>query len=397
MCNFHQAVALRAATDPETGIFNAGHRAVIRVALSRYWAERYVEGGDKVNGYNPYPLATREQQDAFERSGLKRPLQDVEADEISGIAILRAKLAEIEKTQNLSVKGLKLPPVTAREPFLDMAIDTMYVGDPRGIFRLIDTAPRPDLVPLHRAVQDLHHDPEARMVLENLVKGKICTLYIQAPQQVNQKLVEFYERLPQNMRDAGAAISRFGGNIILGGFSGLLGHSVHYASVLGAGIAAGAASTATNIGLSAIFLGASYSGWHQLFGGKYQNAKQQGIAFGVQAGLALGVMMAAQGILGHEHSGDEHMHSAKAVWFESLPEEIRSNYIQTQTAQYNRLPDDLQDRLNAEAAKFGISPAIYMLTCDGTDPLSIEANAYLAELNRVDAQIVVRASLAPGI
>jgi hypothetical protein len=199
------------------------------------------------------------------------------------------------------------------------------------------------------------------------------------------------------MRNAASTVSKFGGNIVLGGFSGLVGHSVHYASVLGAGIAAGAASTATNFGLSALFLGASYGGWHQLFGGKYQSGKQQGIAFGVQAGLALGVMVAAQGIMGHDHGGHDHMHSAQYVWFESLPDEIKANHVETQTAQYNRLPEDLQARLEQEAAALAISPVVYMLTCDGSDPLMAEVNAYLGELNRNSPPNVARAALAPGI
>lgn len=370
MCNFHESVAVRAATD-ETGNIHAGHRVVIRVALSRFWAERYVEGGENVNGYNPYPLATKEQQAAFERSGLKRPLSEVEREETEAIAFLRGKMAALEAQQDLSAKALKLPIATARESFIDMAISHFYKGDPKGEFSLVDTVERDDLKPLHQAVSRLHADPQTRNVLERLVQGKICTLYSQAPEQVNQTLVDAYENLPERVRRVSAGLSQYGGNIILGGFSGLIGHGVHYGSVLGAGIAAGTASSA-NLALSGVFLLASYGGWNKFFGGQYQGMKQQVSAFAVQAGLTVAIALGAQSLLEHDH-----MSSERAVWYASLSPELRDSFRQESLQTYNSLPEDLRLQLDEKARSEGVPPEVYLLVCDGSDPLGQEINAYL--------------------
>lgn len=370
MCNFHESVAVRTATD-NAGKIHAGHRTVIRVALSRFWAERYVEGGENVNGYNPYPLATKEQQAAFERSGLKRPLAEIEHEEIDAISFLRRKIAELEQEQDLSPKALRLPVATARESFIDMAISHFYKGDPKGEFSLVDTVDRADLKPLHRAVSRLHDDPQTRNVLERLVQGKICTLYSEAPHKVNQTLVDAYESLPERVKAVSARLSKYGGNIILGGFSGLIGHGVHYGSVLGAGIAVGAASSA-NLTLSGVFLLASYGGWNKFFGGQYQDLKQQASAFAVQAGLTVAIAFGAQSLLDHDH-----MSSERAIWYASLPPELRDVFRQDSLQTYNNLPEELRSRLDEEARQEGIPPEIYLLVCDGSDPISQEVNAYL--------------------
>lgn len=374
MCNFHQAVAVKAATD-ESGSIDAGYKTIIRVALSRYWAERYVDGAEDVNGYNPYPLATQRQQEAFARSGLKRPLDGVEREELDAISFLRGKMAELALEQDISAKALKLPPVTAREPFIDMAIAHFYKGDPRGEFNLVDDVEREDLKPLHRAVSKLHADPKTREVLESLVKGKICTLYSEAPSQVNLALVEAYQNLPQKVKDVSARISKYSGNILLGGFSGLVGHSLHYGSVIGAGFAAGTASSA-NLALSGVFLAASFGGWNAFFGGKYQSVKDRVSAFAMQAGLTAVIAFGAQNILEHDH-----MSSEKAQWYAALPHELRENFRQGSLQNYERLSDELQDKVFEKAQAEGIPPEIYLLTCSGEDPVSNEVNLYLAQLN----------------
>ncbi len=376
MCNFHESVAVKAATD-DNGKIHAGYRTVIRVALSRFWAERYVEGGESVNGYNPYPLATQEQQAAFERSGLKKPLAEIEKKQSDGITFLLEKLAIIEQTQDLTAKALKLPVATAREAFIDMAIAAFYEGDPKGDFYLVPTLQRDDLKPLHRAVYALHNDPQTRYVLENLVKGQICTLYTEAPSKVNQTLIDTYESLPERVKAVSARLAKYGGNIVLGGFSGIIGHGLHYGSVLGAGVAAGTASS-LNLALSGVFLIASYGGWNKLFGGQYRGAKEQVSAFAVQAGLTVAIAFGSQSLIQHDH-----MSSERAIWYASLPPELRDDFTRTSRATYDRLPEDLRVRLDEKARQEGIPPEVFLLTCSGDDPVSQDINVFLQSTQQI--------------
>lgn len=372
MCNFHESVAILAATDPSTGKIHAGHKAVIRVALSRYWASRYVEGAENVDGYNYYPLATTEQQSAFERSGLKRSAADIAVEEAQGIAFLRGRVAELSKSQDLSAKGLGLPVSTAREPFMDLAIEHIYEGNPRGQFNVIERVDRNDLQPLHRAVAALHADSKTSAVLERLVQGKICTLYSEAPGRVNKSLVEAYERLPERVKAVSSRLAQYGGNIVLGGFSGIIGHGLHYASVLGVGVAAGTASS-LNMTLSGVFLLASYGGWHQAFGGQYKATKEKLSAFVVQAALTAAVAVGGQHFLSHDH-----MSSEKAQWYQSLPPEMQESLLDSANLTYAALPTDLRQRLEEMADKEGIPPSIYLLTCSGDDPVSRDIAAFMA-------------------
>ncbi len=371
MCNFHEAVARKAAADPITGRIHPGHKAVIRVALSRFWAERYVAGGESVNGYNPYPLATREQQAAFRASGLQQPPETVRAREAAGIAYLRLTLAALEKTQDLSAAALRLPVPTAREAFMDMAIATIYEGEPKGVFNVAPRVERQDLQPLHRAVSALHGNPQTRQVLEMLVQGQICTLYSAAPSQVNRALLERFESLPERVRTVSARLTRYAGNIVLGGFSGLIGHGLHYGSILGAGMAAGTASS-LNMALSGAFLMASYSGWHKFFGGQYRAGREQAGAFAVQAALTVAIAAGVPYLLPHDH-----MHGERAVWFASLPAEMRDEMLRTSQITYSRLPDDLRARLDEKAQEEGLTPAVYLLTCSGEEPVSRDITRFL--------------------
>lgn len=373
MCNFHNAVAVLAATDPVTGKINLAEKIVIQIALSRYWAERYVEGGDKVNGYNPYPLALREQQAAFERSGLKKPLPEIEKAEVILIDCVRVALQDLGKFQDISYHALGLPIRTALADFVDMAVMNLYEGDPKGAFNIVDKPARADLVPIHRAISYLHANPEVSSALEELVKGKIAALYILAPGQVNHSLINAYESLPETARVKLGKLSKFGGNIALGGFSGMIGHSIHYGSVLGAGITAGTASS-LNLGLSGFFAAASYAGWHQFFGGKYRDFKNQAYAMGLQVGLAAGVAFGAQPFLGHNH-----MESEQALWLESLPDDIRKEFVEGERAKFHALPAELQRRVMEEAEKENVPVELFLLLCDGNNQVTQDVNAYLSE------------------
>jgi|GEM_PF-2071240 len=383
MCNFHESVAVQAATDPITGRMHAGHKAVIRVALSRYWASRYVEGAENVDGYNFYPLATRVQQEAFAASGLNRPLSEISAMEQEHLSFLRERILELSRRMDLSENALRLPLKPAREAFMDLAIDQIYEGDPKGDFRVVRTVSRDDLVPLHHAVSALHADAKTSSVLEKLVQGRICTLYTEAPQKVYKPLVDAYEGLPESVKTASSNMAKYGGNILLGGFSGIVGHGVHYGSVLGAGVAAGSASS-LNMALSGVFLLASYGGWRELFGGKYRAVKENVSAFAIQGALTLAVAVGAQQFLEHDH-----MKSEKARWYESLTPEMREAFLSDANRTYASLPSNLRERLDDAAQDEGLPPAVFLLICSGGDPVSRDINTYLSETKTMTYPVFV--------
>lgn len=314
MCKFHKEVSRMVATAPGRGIVSAPHEAVIRVALSRYWQERYVEGAELVDGYSPYPMATLSQQAAFEASGLKKPMDVVEREMQDGIKFLQSRLVALEMAQGpLTIESLGLPIAPARDAFIDKALLDFYRGDPKGDFRFADTPSDPILIPIHRAVSFFQNDPQSREVLERMVTGRICALYSAAPHQVNQKVMNAYERLPQRAKDFLQKVGQFGGNILLGGFSGIAGHGVHYGSVLGAGAVSGLASTSANIALSGTFLVASYGIWDRVFGGRYRSGPEKRNAFIVQAALTAAVAFAGQALMGgHDHGQgghEQHQHN----------------------------------------------------------------------------------------
>lgn len=371
MCNSHDSIAELAATGPE-GILNPGQYAVILVALEKYQPEQYMPEAEGADDYNPYSLASKKRQRAFERSGLKRSLSDIKSDESLLIERLKDKIAILAQSQDLSVKALKLPITTARKAFLDMAFWKLYEGDWRDRLEIVKQTPHADLAPLRRAVSFLHADDETRDILERLMKGSIAKLYLEAPQKANQALLDAYESLPERVKEVSGRLSKYGGNIVLGGFSGLLGHGLHYASVLGTGLAAGAASSTANLGLSVLFLGASYGGWRELFGGKYRFTKEQISALAVQAGLTLAVAWGAQNLMEHNH-----MSSERAVWYASLPSELRDSFRQESLQIYSSLPEELRLQLDDKARSEGVPPEVYLLLCDGSDSVGQEINAYL--------------------
>ncbi len=303
MCKFHKEVSRAVATNPATGTLNPAYEAVIRVALSRYWLERYIEGGEIIDGYSPYPMATRAQQQAFAASGLKKPAGDIRQETANGIAFLRARLAQLEEEQGpLTAQGLGLPVKTARDAFLDKAILDFYRGDPKGDFRFATAPGEPLLAPLYRAVAYFQNDEQTRNVLERMVTGRICALYSAAPLQVRQAVMRAYERLPERAKAFLQKAGQYGGNILMGGFSGIAGHGVHYGAVLGAGAASGMAASA-NFALSGVFLAASYGIWDRVFGGRYRTTPEKRNAFIVQAILTATVAFTGQTLMSHHHDG----------------------------------------------------------------------------------------------
>lgn len=378
MCRFHKDIGIAIANDPTTQTRDPGPEMVIRIALSRYWLEDYVRGGEDINGFNPYPMATSEQQRIFAATPLEKDLAKIAADQEAGIALLRHHLLKLGQEQDLSPAALNLPIATAREAYLDMAIDKFYVPSPQGGREFIRSMDDPQLAPLHRAVGYFQNNQDLQPLIENLVKGRISQLYIEAPTIVNQKLIRLYDSLPQRAKDMLTTLGKYGGNLVMGGFSGLVGHGVHYGSVLGAGLASGMASS-TNYGLSGLFLVASYGGWDRLFGGRYRSTAERGTAFALQAALTATVALSTNFYMAHNHLGD-----AAAIANMSAAE--RDPLLQEALRRYNNLPEALRVRLDKQAAEAGLAPELYLGVCSGRDTLGKEImefeQAQRAQTNR---------------
>lgn len=350
------------ATDPVSGTVNQAHEAIVRVALSRYWLERYVAGGEVVDGYSAYPMATLAQQAAFAASGLARPAEVVAREAREGKAFLRARLAAWERAEGpLSVAGLGLPMATARDAFIDKAILAFYQGDPKGDFRFAGQVQEQALQPLHRAVAFLQDDASSRAVLERLVTGHISALYTAAPAQVNKSVMRAYERLPERAKNflhqAGAA----GGNILMGGFSGLAGHGVHYGAIMGTGAMSGAMSgmaSYANFALSGAFLAASYGVWDRVFGGRYRTFPEKRNALLVQTALTVSMAFGGFALMGHDHHpgghGDHHGDHQGHMNYKSGPSPRADAALQqrVQTLLQSASKDDLA-RWQANADEYG--------------------------------------------
>ena len=379
MCKFHKDVSRMVATDPLSGTVNQAHEAVIRVALSRYWLERYVAGGEVVDGYSAYPMATVAQQAAFAASGLAKPLDVVAREAQEGADFLRARLATWEQAQGpLTVPGLGLPMVTARDAFIDKAILAFYQGDPKGDFRFAGQVDEKALQPLHRAVAFLQEDAASRDVLERMVTGRVAVLYTQAPGQVKQSVMRAYERLPERAKNflhqAGAA----GGNIMMGGFSGLAGHGVHYGAIMGTSAMSGMASYA-NFALSGVFLAASYGVWDRVFGGRYRTFPEKRNALLVQTALTVSMAFGGFALMGHDHGqhgghggGHDH-HQGHQMNFKSGPSPRESPVLQgrVQSLMQSASKDDLA-RWQASADEYGWTLQEFLENVCITQPQAVE-------------------------
>lgn len=167
-------------------------------------------------------------------------------------------------------------------------------------------------------------------------------------------------------------LSRHWNSLLMGSCSSVACHAVHYGLAAGTGLLGGM-SQGSMIGLSAIFFGASYGVWHRFLGGHLKTGREQAGAFVVQAGISLAVFAGVQNIASHDH-----MHSPQAEWYQSLPPQMRESLLSRSRQSYEVLPADLKTRLDREAAKEGIPPELFMMTCSGDNPVSRDIAAYAA-------------------
>jgi hypothetical protein len=395
MCNFHSDVAIEIATNPITGKIDHAAKALIRVALSQYWLERYIDGAKGVTGYNPYAMATKSQQRAFEHSGLKKPFDVLAQEDRHNLALLHGALARLKHHMPIDEKSLGLPRRMAQDAFLDYAIDHFYLGDPKAGLVLISETGRKDLKPLLKAVSEFKTILGDEAVLESLVQNRIARLYLQAPERVNQKLLDAYESLPMRVQEIGAKLSNYGGNLVLGGFSGLAGHAVHYGAVVGAGLASGAAG-AMNIGASVVCIAAGHALWDRVFGGRYKSNQEKWVAFASQTAMAGVIGLGVHFTTAHDHGADDHMNHHRHAWFQSLPSDVQSQMTAQIGEKLNRLPANLRADFEAEARAQRLPPTIYYLICTGVTPAGKAVREYLMENQIVTGGVLPMRGATPN-
>lgn len=158
----------------------------------------------------------------------------------------------------------------------------------------------------------------------------------------------------------------------MGGCSSVAGHTVHYGLAAGTSLLGGL-SAGSMVGLSAVFLGASYGVWHRFLGGRHQSKREQAAAFIVQAGISVGVLAGLQMIAPHDHGQGK-----QVEWYQSLPLELRESMLARSRESYENLPANLRHRLDLEAKKEGIPPQLFMLTCSKDNEVSRDIAAYQA-------------------
>ncbi len=147
MCRWHKHAVKLAATDPVTGEFHLGKYAVGLTAMALFRIEQtkwQMADLFEIDGFNPEELITDEAKAIFARSGLERPIEEVEASLEDNIERIRAALNIVADRCDLTKEGLSIPdivtadgykktccaPADPREngPFLDAAVVNLFKG-----------------------------------------------------------------------------------------------------------------------------------------------------------------------------------------------------------------------------------------------------------------------------
>jgi len=147
MCRWHKLAAKEAATNPKTGEFNVGQYAVALTAMGLLRVEqtKWNMGAlFEVDGFNPREVLEDDAWQAFDASGLKRPLDQAKQDFAECVLHLRAALEKTAQNFDLSKDTLNITdivtaegykekccaPVNPREngPFLDAAVVYLAKG-----------------------------------------------------------------------------------------------------------------------------------------------------------------------------------------------------------------------------------------------------------------------------
>lgn len=382
MCKFHTAVSFEAAIDPVTGELHRGHEALLRCALGNFWLERYMPEVGDIGGYSSLQMGAPHVQEIFKQSRLCKPLEQIKSEKPQAIACLRRRLKQMEEDEgfDLSPKGLHIPHgiyALALDAFLDKAVEfVFYEGDPKTEnFVLKNSIEEKEFEPLFLALKKFIDDNETKAALRTLIEGSMATLFIKAPQISNAWLKAAYNGLPDKGRaivdytyDTGRS---FWQGFATGGTAAIVGHGIHYSLMAGASIG-GAAAGAVGIVGSALAIGTLYGAWRKFAGGEYRPLKDHVQFAGVQtafsAVFAVGIALA----MPHNHMGGE-----EAMWFVALPHAMQEFEVKRARAIYGSLPNPLQERVLKRAGDIGVSMELFLLKCDGTDPVMREVYAHI--------------------
>lgn len=87
--------------------------------------------------------------------------------------------------------------------------------------------------------------------------------------------------------------------------------------------------------------------------------------------VAIGATAAIGALTGHEH-----IDSSRRAFMDSLPPERRAEQLVVPQMRYDRLPDELKERVDRAAFENSLSVAEYMYFCDGSDRLGGEIYSY---------------------
>ena len=147
MCKWHKLAAKEAATNPHTGEFNVGHYTVALTAMSQFRVEQDKWGLPQlfaIDGFNPEEILPADKMQAFEQSGLNKPVHDAQRDLQINIAIMRHALEETGFMHDMSVDALNIQDRITKDgykktccatpnprdngPFLDAAVVYLVKG-----------------------------------------------------------------------------------------------------------------------------------------------------------------------------------------------------------------------------------------------------------------------------
>ncbi len=148
-------------------------------------------------------------------------------------------------------------------------------------------------------------------------------------------------------KDVSRAVAT-GGHIMMGTVSGLAGHGVHYAAILGGG-AASWVPAYTNFALSGVFLAASYGVWDRVLGGRYKTFPERRNALLIQTALTVTMAFGGFALMGHDHD-----HHQGHMNYKSGPSPREDSDLQkrVQALMQSASADDLA-RWKANADEYG--------------------------------------------
>lgn len=373
MCKFHEDIAIDIATDPSTGKFSAGAFAVARMVLARYHVEQYMPEMFGCDGRSAYAMASSRGRDAFARSGLERPLEDIQTYRDAHITNLHQAMAETASRYDLSVSALGLPKNPIKDPRMldEGAVDLIegYTHEnyySEGPLHLKAKAHKPEFEPLLQAAKDFLAQPGVEPLLKQMMENSLARNFIEARSKVRPSLMKLYELVPPKVMALFQTCASCSGSVV-----------GPHLPCIGLMAAAGSSTTAAAIisnpiavpAMSLLAAGSGYMSWNKLrsaSAGPIERTLMKP-AFVLAAG---GMIAMHLPMFGHGHGGghDHHNHGATT---QSVPVagDLRASWR-------NGLDAERLERIEQQAKAAGLSADEFM------NPTCIPATGPQAQLAR---------------